>query len=117
MHEASLVQSMFDILEEEILPKDVEKVVRIQLELGTLSNAEPLLLEECFAVMKKGTIFETATFDIDNVKTEVKCLICDHVFYPETFPFLCPKCEAIGGEITSGDDIIIKKIEMEVKDG
>ena len=117
MHEASLVQSMFEIIETEMLPSDVEKVTTIELEMGNLSNAEPLLLEECFEAMKQGTIFEDASFQIHNIPTEVQCLICTEVFYPDTFPFLCPSCDAVGGEILKGDDIIIKKLKMEVKDG
>jgi len=111
-----LIQSMFEIIEKDISDREVEKVTRIVLEMGTLSNAEPLLLEQCFEVLKKDTIFEDARFEIDQVETEVKCTACGVVFHPDDFPFMCPVCGGMQAEIKKGDDIILSKLELEVVD-
>jgi len=115
MHEASLILGMFDTIESDYQDYEIEKVTRIELEIGRLSNAEPLILKQSFEVLKAGTVFEGALFDIINVATEVRCLVCNSIYYPEDFPFMCSNCESLRSEILKGDQILLTKLEMEVK--
>lgn len=116
MHEPSLVQNMFDIIEKDILNDRVEKLVKIIVELGPLSNVEPVLLIGAFDIMKRGTVFDGSVLEIERTESEVKCTHCGKVYQPESIPFQCPDCDQFGGQLLSGDEIIIKKIEMEVTD-
>ncbi len=112
MHELSLIQNLFEILEKEIKIKNQSQLHKITLEIGKFSNVETLLLKECFDVLKNGTIFKNSELIIEEVKTKVKCLKCKKIFEPESFPFLCPYCESSGGKILKGEGIFLKKIEI-----
>ncbi len=113
MHEASLIQGMFDIIEQEHIQTEKERVTLIELEVGSLSNVEPVLFQQCFDVMKKGTKFEMAELKINFVQTEVYCTSCKKPFVPDGFPYICPDCGFFGGNLTRGDDILLRRLEIE----
>ncbi len=116
MHETSIVQNLFDVIREDYLKHEPARVTAVTLELGTFSNIEPVLLNEAFQVMKKGTEFESTELSLQTVETIAECYHCRHRFMPEEFPFLCPSCGQFGGKVIQGGDLIIKHIEMEVPD-
>lgn len=114
MHEASLVHSIFEEVRQYLESNHAARITNIQLEIGTYSNIEPLLLREAFNVLKNGTPFETTTLTVEPVTAEARCYTCGKIFQPAEFPFYCPACGHYGGELIRGHDLIIKRIEMEV---
>ncbi len=114
MHETSLIQNMFDVIREDYLTDPSARITAVTLEVGSFSNIEPLLLNEAFQVMKRGTEFDATLLRIQSVITLVECHHCDHRYEPSEFPFLCPSCGQFGGKVIRGDDLIVKHIEMEV---
>jgi hydrogenase nickel incorporation protein HypA/HybF len=113
LHEVSLIQNLFELIKQEKERKKAQKIVKIELEVGSFSGAEPLLLKQAFEILKKGTEFEEAELIIKQIKTKAKCFDCKKIFTPDIFPFECPFCGNFGGEIIEGKEIIIKRIEME----
>ncbi len=110
MHEFSLIQNLFEIVKEKIQRQ--AKILKIEIEVGKISGAEPVLLKEAFEALKKGTEFEEAKLDIHMQEIEIECENCGKVFQPDTFPFQCPECEEFGGKIIKGDSLMIKRIEF-----
>jgi hydrogenase nickel incorporation protein HypA/HybF len=116
MHEASLVYSIFEEVQQHTASQESPQVTEIILEVGMFSNIEPLLLREAFEVLKLNTPFEKTNLHIDTITAEVRCFSCRGVYQPVEFPFYCPSCGHYGGEILKGHDLIIQRIEMEVPD-
>ena len=112
MHEYSLVENLIEILKEEKEKRKGNKILKVVLEVGKLSGAEPLLLKEAFEILKKETEFNKTELVLDIVEPEVICLNCNKKFQPTLFPFECPECKSFGGKIIKGDKIFIKSLEM-----
>ncbi|MEN3045043.1 MAG: hydrogenase maturation nickel metallochaperone HypA [Candidatus Hydrothermales bacterium] len=115
MHEYSLATNLIEILKEEKRKRNLKKILKVEIEFGKLSAAEPLILKEIFDIIKKQTEFEDTELVIDVIEPEIKCLKCDEIFKATTFPFLCPFCENVGGQILKGDKITVKSLEL-IKD-
>jgi hydrogenase nickel incorporation protein HypA/HybF len=114
MHEASLVYSIFEEVQQQTAVQNPSQITEIILEVGMFSNIEPVLLREAFDVLKQGTAFEKTNLRIESVTAEVRCYVCRQIYQPAGFPFYCPSCSQYGGEILKGHDLIIQRIEMEV---
>ncbi|MEN3046867.1 MAG: hydrogenase maturation nickel metallochaperone HypA [Candidatus Hydrothermales bacterium] len=115
MHEYSLATNLIEILREEKKKRNIKKILKVELEFGKLASAEPLIFKEIFDIIKKDTEFEETELIIDLIEPEVKCLNCEKDFKADTFPFLCPYCENMGGELLRGDKITMKSLEI-IKD-
>ncbi len=112
MHEYSLVENLIEILREEKEKRKCNKILKVVLEVGKLSGAEPLLLKEAFEILKEKTEFKNTELVIDIVEPEVICINCKNKFSPTLFPFECPECKSFGGKIIKGDKIFVKSLEM-----
>ncbi len=112
MHEYSLAQNLIELLREEREKRGCEKILKVFLEIGKLSGAEPLLLKEAFEILKKENEFKDTELILEIIEPEVICESCGKIFSPFIFPFECPYCKNFGGKIIKGDKIFIKSLEM-----
>ncbi|MEO0254633.1 MAG: hydrogenase maturation nickel metallochaperone HypA [candidate division WOR-3 bacterium] len=113
MHEYSLANNLIELLREQKKEKKAKKILKVELDFGKLSGAEPVLFEEAFEILKKETEFKETELKINLIEPEIKCLKCGKTFNTPYFPFLCPFCENFGGEIIKGDKIFIKSLVIE----
>ncbi len=125
MHEFSVMQGVFQAILGTLKTKEYEKVVKVTLEVGTLSFLSHEALEFAFEALSDGSPLEGAALVIDDREAEVECLECGykgplkvkekeefHMFLPV---FSCPECGG-GVEIIEGRDCIVRSVDISVGD-
>jgi hydrogenase nickel incorporation protein HypA/HybF len=115
MHELSIVQSMLEIVEKESAPFNKAKVTLIKLRIGKLSGVVPDALRFAFEIIRKGSVAEDASLDIEEVPISIKCNECRKVIVVDDPFMICPQCDGLNVEMVSGKELEIK--ELEIDDG
>jgi hydrogenase nickel incorporation protein HypA/HybF len=111
MHEYSLVQSLLDRVEAEARKHGAVSVERIEVTIGELAGVEADLLASAFEMLRAGSICRHAELAVRAVEARWQCPSCDWERSDEE-PLRCPRC-AIPVRLTSGDELILERIEME----
>lgn len=113
MHEMSLCESILHILEQEALRQTFQHVHRIRLEIGTLACVETTALRFCFEVIARGTLAEGAQLEMIECPATAWCLGCmQYVKIPQRFS-PCPECGSHQLQVTQGEELRIKDLEVE----
>ena len=118
MHEYSIVQSLVDAVERSVGDRQSclsgqtrLSVLQVSVRIGELSGVDTELLATAFEVFRAGTICERATMTIDRPPVRWACPKCDAEI-PRGQPLRCGACDE-PAHLTSGDEIILQRIEME----
>ncbi len=121
MHEMSLVQSLLDIVRQEM---DVHKLTRLQtvkVNCGRLSGAVPDALHMAFDALTRNTDLHGAELDLEVIPFSLHCTHCGQTFSLKgdeqgTLAGFapCPTCgQKIGHRVISGQELHIEYIEAE----
>lgn len=114
MHELSLVQNVFNTLEEEF-PDRIGSVRGIYLTVGILSNVQPLLMESAFNVFIEDQIrYKKMKLHVDVIPIIIKCNDCNKESEVEQYKFICRYCGKPTNNMIQGDEMLITKVEFEV---
>jgi hydrogenase nickel incorporation protein HypA/HybF len=113
MHEMSLTESVVEILREEGRKQGFSRVKTVWLEVGELSGVEPQAMEFCFDAATRGTLAEGARLEIVRTPGQGWCLDCEKtVPLGERFG-ACPECGHYHVQMTGGDEMRVKELEVE----
>jgi len=112
MHELGLMQNIVDTIQEYAYGNSVKKVLKVILEVGTISGVVPEALEFCFEVCTKETVLEEAQLEIRRLPAMGRCKKCEKTFDLVGNNFSCPVCEGADWEMISGRELIIKGLEV-----
>jgi hydrogenase nickel incorporation protein HypA/HybF len=115
MHELSIIASLFEILLEKAGEQQALKITRVKLNVGRLSGVVPEALETAFEFYKKGTIAETAELEIEELPLKVMCQSCRWEALLDGYIFVCPSCNSTNLKILQGTELLLEKIELEIK--
>ena len=113
MHEMSLCESIMGIIEDEAKKNAFRRVTLVCLEIGALSHVEPEALKFGFDVVINGTIAAGARLEIIETPGTAWCMMCaktvtiGHRYDP------CPSCGGHQLQVTSGEEMRIKELEVE----
>jgi len=113
MHEFGIAQNIFDAVSKEIENREVSKVISIKLEIGKLTAIVPSALEFCFESLAEGTLMDGVELIFIDIPLKMKCKECGTIYEVEDYYCICPECSSIEYELISGDELIIKQIEVE----
>ncbi len=113
MHEFSIVEQVLAAALEVADENGARPVVRVELEIGALQQVVPDALAFAFEAAKAGTLAENATLAWTEVPAEVRCPACAHTYAPDDVFWVCPQCNAPGGEAVRGDDLVLSKVVLE----
>ena len=113
MHEYSIIQSLVDSVERSA-GTHAGVIHRIEVKIGELSGVDCELLATAFEVFRAGTICERATMTIDRTPARWSCPKCGAEI-PRGTALRCATCRE-PARLTSGDEIILQRIEVEVPD-
>ena len=113
MHEMSIVQSLIDILQEEMTRHQASVLKSVRLHIGELSAIVPSSLSFCFEVITKGTSMEGAKLNMDIIPLKGLCRQCRETFEVKDYVFECPYCHATDIDTVSGQDLSIVEMEVE----
>jgi hydrogenase nickel incorporation protein HypA/HybF len=114
MHEYSIVASLVDRVQAVLDGHPGAIVRRVHLRIGELAGVEIALLRTAFETFRERTICEAADLAIEPVAAAWRCPRCDRAIAPGEI-LRCPTCQR-PARLVAGDDIILERVEMEVRD-
>ena len=113
MHEASLVQNIFDILESKFSEEDLETLERVDLQVGLLSNVEPMLMSSAFEAVKSSMgKYSRVTLSMETVPIEIYCPACDVHSTINNYKFACTQCGQPNNNVVKGMELLISKVHF-----
>ena len=113
MHEMSLTEGVLQILQDNAKNKGFERVKTVWLEIGALSGVEIEAMRFCFDAVMQGTLADGAKLEIIQAPGEAWCMPCGKsVRVSERFE-PCPECGSFQLQITGGDQMQVKELEVE----
>ena len=111
MHEMSICQHLFDLLDQEAKRHGVSRIVRLRLEINRLSCLEPEALRFAFAAMAPGTIAESAELQIDQPPIRAMCQDCGTTVVVDMRFGSCAACGGVRLDLHGGAEM--RLVEME----
>jgi hydrogenase nickel incorporation protein HypA/HybF len=113
MHEMSLCESILEIIEQQAQEQQYHKVKKVWLEIGALSSVEPEAMHFCFDVVMHGSLAANAELEIIQVQGQAWCQQCRQNVVIEQRYDVCPSCGKFQLQVTSGEQMRIKELEVE----
>lgn len=112
MHELSLCMNLVDQLTDLARHHGAKSVVRVELQVGTLSGVEARLLENAFPFASAGSVAETAVLRTEIVQPRIRCRNCDREAEASPNRLVCNSCGSFETELLSGQDLILSRVEF-----
>jgi hydrogenase nickel incorporation protein HypA/HybF len=112
MHELTICESLFEMVEQEQKTRHFNRVRRVRLEIGRFSCLDPEALRYAFEIFSRETMLHGAVLDIDRPPGRASCLDCEADVEIDTRLSACPACGGTRLRPTCGDQM--RFIEMEV---
>jgi hydrogenase nickel incorporation protein HypA/HybF len=112
MHEYSIVQSLFDRIDEQAKAHGAAAVTRLRLRIGSMSGVEVDLLKSAYELFRQGTICENAEMEVVFVQAVWGCQRCEQPI-PTGGPLRCGTCDT-PARLIEGDEIVLDQLELEV---
>lgn len=113
MHEMSLCEGVLQIIESEAKKQQFTRVKRVIIDVGVLSGVEIAAFEFAFEVVMRGSIAETSLLEINELPAEAWCMPCAEAVTITEHYSPCPKCDSYQLQVSSGDELKVKELEVE----
>ncbi|MBT8441893.1 MAG: hydrogenase maturation nickel metallochaperone HypA [Gammaproteobacteria bacterium] len=113
MHELSVCNALVTQVELIAAQNRAGRVARIELEVGPLSGVEPDLLRRAYPLAIAGTVAADAELVIDIPDVVVHCTECETESSVASNRLLCGRCGDFRTQIVSGEELILKRLELE----
>lgn len=114
MHELPVMNRILAVAEKHARMNRIQRILKIDLEVGRLSDLEEKWMRRYFDQISKGSIAEGALLSVEWKPVVLACSACGTTFEPELSgdsPSACPECLNTGGTLVSGRGYVIKSME------
>jgi hydrogenase nickel incorporation protein HypA/HybF len=115
MHELPVTESILKVVLSHAEKNNVNKVVKIYLQVGMLSDLEDEWIQHYFDYLSKGTIAEEAKFVIERMPVVLQCNACSEKYEIDKTKigdYVCPDCGKKDSRLISGKEYYIKNMEV-----
>jgi hydrogenase nickel incorporation protein HypA/HybF len=112
MHEMSLCEGVIEIIEAEARRQSFTRVKTVWLEIGALSQVEPDAMRFCFDVVAAHSVAAEARLEIVSSPGQAWCMSCVKTVAVERRYDPCPCCGGYQLQITGGDDMRLRELEV-----
>ena len=113
MHEMSLCEGILQILEDEADRQHFRRVKQVWLEIGQLAGVEVDAMRFSFDAVTRGSLAEGAKLTIIDIPGTAWCMVCGtNVAIKQRYDE-CPQCGGVQLQVTAGDEMRIKELEVE----
>ncbi len=113
MHEMSICESIVSVIEQQAVAQSFSKVNRVRLEIGPLAGVELDALRFSFDVVTRGGIAEAAALEVIELAVSGWCMPCAKSVAVKARYDACPDCGSYQIQITGGDELRIKDMEVD----
>jgi hydrogenase nickel incorporation protein HypA/HybF len=113
MHEMSIAESILQLIEDAACAQKFTQVKVVRLEIGQLASIEQSSLMFCFDAVTRDSVAEGAQLEIVAIVGQGWCMQCATTVNVATWPNSCPICGSFQLQITSGDEMRVKELEVE----
>ncbi len=120
MHEISIAGAIIESVLDAARKNNAIRVEEVNIEIGELTALNPEQLKFIFKTISRGTVAESAIYNIHIIKILIECRNCSYngpiELYEKLHFFLpvikCPKCNGSDVDILSGRECCVKKIKI-----
>ena len=113
MHEMSLCEGILQVMETEAQKQGFSQVKNVWLEIGELAGVELDAMMFSFEVITRNSLADGAILNIISIPGSAWCMQCsDNVAVKQRFD-ACPECGSYQLQVTGGDEMKIKELEVE----
>ena len=112
MHELAISQSLVSEAERVADTHGAERITALTVLVGPLSGVEAPLLERAFTMARMGTRAADATLHVDVAPVVVWCGECRRESTVRPNALLCEACGTWRVTLRSGDELILKRVEL-----
>jgi hydrogenase nickel incorporation protein HypA/HybF len=113
MHEMALCEGILQSIEENARREGYQRVRMVRLEIGALAGVELDAMRFGFDAVVQGTLADGARLEIVEVPGQAWCMQCARAVPVSRRFDDCPRCGGIELEVTGGDAMRIKALEVE----
>ncbi|MCX7192791.1 MAG: hydrogenase maturation nickel metallochaperone HypA [Proteobacteria bacterium] len=113
MHEMSLVEGIVQLVEEAARADGCARVKAVWLEIGQLAAVETEALRFCFDAVARDTIADGARLEIIGIPGQGWCMKCEAAVAIAALYEACPVCGGYQIQVTGGDTMRVKELEVE----
>ncbi|GGK83342.1 hydrogenase maturation nickel metallochaperone HypA [Rufibacter glacialis] len=111
MHEISIVRNVFETLQE-TYPDKFDRITKVQIEAGLLSNIQPILIQNAFeALIMEEPELADIELEVLLLPIIAHCEVCDQDFEVVRHKFVCA-CGTPSKNIVQGEELQISRIEF-----
>ena len=112
MHELSVTEDIMRIVNDHAGRNDAKSVTDVYLVIGELSSFIDDSIQFYFNMISPETIADGATLHFERIKTRFRCRRCGTEFEPEERDWVCPECQALGGDVIAGKEFYVESIQV-----
>ncbi len=117
MHELGIMTGVMEAATEAAHNAGAEKLLKISLSVGEMTEAIEDALVFAFEALKEGDPFTAdADLDIKIIRPSSRCLECGAEYEHDRFHMLCPECGSFATELIAGRELQIDSIEVDLPD-
>lgn len=117
MHEMTITKNVVKVVVDYATKNNAKHIKSVSLEIGELRDIVIHLFEKCFQYMTKGTLAEGAAVNVEMLPLKCKCENCNEIFRVinerDYSKVKCPKCNSNSLKLYSGQEFMIRDIEIE----
>ena len=116
MHELGIMTGVLQAVEESAKQAGSEKVLKISLSVGVMTEAIEDALRFAFEALSEGTMCESAELEITMIPPVSICAECGNEYGHDRFHMLCPECGSSFTQLIQGKELQIDSIEVDLPD-
>lgn len=109
VHELSICISLAAIVTEHAAGRAVHRVV---VDVGQLRQVVPETLRYSWGIVVAGTPLDGSALEINHVPVVLECRACGVATAIEAPRFRCGECGSAEVEIVSGEELLVRSLEM-----
>lgn len=116
MHELGIMTGVLQAVEESAKQAGSEKVLKISLSVGVMTEAIEDALRFAFEALSEGTMCESTELEITMIPPVSICAECGNEYEHDRFHMLCPECGSSFTQLIQGKELQIDSIEVDLPD-
>jgi len=113
MHEMSLSEGVLQLIQQNAKAQGFDRVTAVTLAIGELAGVDGEALRFSFEAVTRGTLADSARLDLKSVPGEAWCLPCGRTVHVARRIDPCPRCGSHQLQVTGGNDMILKSLEVQ----